>query len=138
MFQKEQMFTILTKKDMNCPFTGIHYYLRVFYRFCKILLFKYLKNHSYSFSIIIYLTNSLEKCPRIMDTTKLSIYSKNWISILYLASLSLFPFIVGFSRHSNFPTKYTSVSRVESSISEKLERVLLSFCPVDSIHRYRC
>ena len=103
MFQKEQIFAIThnyslfyPKKDMNCPFTGIHYYLRLFYRFCKILLFKYLKNHSYSFSIIIYLTNSLEKCPRIMDTTKLSIYSKNWISILYLTSLSLFPFIVGF------------------------------------------
>ena len=127
MFQKEQMFTILTKKDMNCPFTGIHYSLRLFYRFCKILLFKYLKNHSYSFSIIIYLTNSLEKCPaiRIRDTTKLSIYSKNWISILYLTSLSLFPFIVEFSRHSNFPTKYTSVSRVESSISEKPKRVSL-------------
>ena len=125
---------------MNCTFTGIHYSLRLFYRFCKILLSNNLKNHSYSFSIIIYLTNSLDKCPaiRIRDTTKLSIYSKNWISILYLTSLSLFPFIVGFSRHSNFPTKYTSVSRVESSISEKLERGLLSFCPVDSIHRYRC
>ena len=125
---------------MNCTFTGIHYSLRLFYRFCKTLLSNNLKNHSYSFSIIIYLTNSLDKCPaiRIRDTTKLSIYSKNWISILYLTSLSLFPFIVGFSRHSSFPTKYTSVSRVESSISEKLERVLLSFCPVDSIHRYRC
>ena len=112
---------------MNCPFTGIHYYLRLFYRFCKTLLSNNLKNHSYSFSIIIYLTNSLEKCPaiRIRDTTKLSIYSENWISILYLTSLSLFPFIVGFSRHSNFPTKYTSVSRVESSISEKLKRVSL-------------
>ena len=90
---------------MNCTFTGIHYSLRLFYRFCKILLSNNLKNHSYSFSIIIYLTNSLEKCPRISTrgTSNPFIYSENWISILSLTSLSLFPFIVGFLQAFKLP-----------------------------------